>query len=81
MLHAMYATAGLVVGLIVLLVAGGLFKGAARWNIPRLHLAIYLAILVVLTLIAGLAGLVAAVVIDSIIEGLRRRLSRRSAKI
>jgi hypothetical protein len=79
MLHAAYATAGLVVCLIVLLLGGKLFKRSARWNVPRLHLAIYLAVIVVLTLIAGLWGLAAAMVIDSIIEGLRRRPIRSSA--
>lgn len=78
LLNAMYATAGLVVCLIVLLLIGKLFKRTARWNVPRLHLAIYLAVIVVLTLIAGLKGLVAAVAIDAIIEGLRHRLSRRA---
>ena len=78
--HAVYGTVGIVACLIVLWLALKLWKHLPRLNVPRLHLAIYLAIVVVLYLMAGPMGVVAALVIDSIIDGIRRRRSRTSAR-
>jgi hypothetical protein len=78
MVHALYGTVGLIVGLVVLLIGRKLWNRLGRSSAPRKFVVIYVIVAAVFVLAAHIAGLVLAAGIIAIIEGIRR-VARRSA--